>query len=120
MVTLPLMLLPVLAPALVISATRAVPDAFDFNVKKPPVVKVLPFTLPIDNPPVNVSCPARLTSLLMMRFFIVLVANAPAGMVWGVEPFSSMVPLEAVKMPVLLMLPPICKVAADMVSVVPL
>ena len=57
--------------------------------------------------------------LLMVKSFIVLVAKVLAGIVCADAPFNSIVPEVAVNVPLLLMVPPIFRVAPVTVNVAP-
>jgi hypothetical protein len=68
--------------------------------------------------PVTPSAPSIVTpaGLLIIRSFIVLLLNTFIPIVWGADPFNSIVPSEAVKVQLFVIEPAICKVFPEMVK----
>jgi len=72
--------------------------------------------------PVKFKAPPKVTPavLLMIRLLIVLLENVAAGIVCAEDPFIAIVPLLTLKVPLLLVVPPICNVAVLTVNEAPL
>ena len=103
--TSPVIVLPELAPLLVISPTLAVPVAVERSTRKPAVAKAR--LLPVyDSLPYRLSVPPKVTdALLMIRFFRSLFWKAPAGIVCAALPAISIVPSTTLNVPALVIVP---------------
>lgn len=102
----------------VIGATLAVPVADDVKLRYPPVAR-----LPFDTLSTSVTFkePPKVTPALLLMVIpaTMFEEKLDAGIVCGDEPFISIVPLLVEKVPLLIMLPAICRVAPVIVSEAP-
>lgn len=103
----------------VMGATLAVAADDDFKVRYPPVL-ICPFDTV--NTSVRFKVPASVPPaiLFIVSPLIVFPEKAEAGIICGEVPFNSMLPLVAIRLPVVLMEPPIFKVAPVTVKDPPL
>ena len=97
------------------SATLAVPPAFDTRIMLSPELNTLLFTFPNDNTPVifmeSFTTDETFTLLLAIKLLMVLLVKLLPEMACAVDPASSMVPAEAVMVFVAVIVPAICIVA---------